>query len=197
VRRLTVPLIALVVAAACQLGGNSTQPVPSVSQLGSDLKCSAGDHPFEDNQAGWGFCYPGSWQYIERSQSSTSPPGLDLTFNVTDVPPCVTPSFAPGQPTPKPICPPNFGLYAFMIISTYERGDALSLAAWVHANLAAAPAVDSISWGNAVEAGKFADGRRIAMTAHHVVILDMHSGTGMLDLETQMGGRLSTWKFTY
>jgi len=35
------------------------------------------------------------------------------------------------------------------------------------------------------------------LTAHHVVILDLHSGQGHLDLESQMSSRLNTWKFMY
>jgi hypothetical protein len=47
-----------------------------------------------------------------------------------------------------------------------------------------------------VEAAKLADGRRIALTQHHVVILDL-SRNGLLDLEKQMSSRLNTWKFSY
>jgi hypothetical protein len=84
-----------------------------------------------------------------------------------------------------------------MIISTYERGSSPDLASWEQANLAVVPASDTISWGDAVEAAKFSDGRRIALTQHHVVIMDLHSGVGHLDLETQMSSRLNTWKFTF
>ncbi|HXN79190.1 MAG TPA: hypothetical protein VN965_10495 [Candidatus Dormibacteraeota bacterium] len=181
----------LVVLAGC-LPGPNTRPVPSVAQIGSNLKCSTGDHGFEDTQAGWGFCYPGTWKYEERSQGSTSPPGLDLTFDITDIP-CTSPTGASA----RPVCSPNAGLFAFMIISTYERGSSPNLAAWELANLAAVPASDTISWGDAVEAARFSDGRRIALTTHHVVIMDLHSGEGHLDLETQMSGRLNTWKFSY
>jgi hypothetical protein len=41
------------------------------------------------------------------------------------------------------------------------------------------------------------DGKRIALTPHHVVILEMRSGLDLLDLETPMAARLSTWKFVY
>jgi len=58
-----------------------------------------------------------------------------------------------------------------------------------------APSGDSIRWGNAVEAQKLGDGRRIALTAHHVVIMDLHPG--LLDLETEMASRLGTWKFSF
>jgi hypothetical protein len=104
-----------------------------------------------------------------------------------------------------------------MIISTYERGASNGLAGWIAANLnppspspssspsnppspspssSPSPAsLESISWGNAVEAGRLPDGRRIALTPHHVVIMDLHSG--LLDLESAMSARLGTWKFTY
>jgi hypothetical protein len=184
-------LVAVVAFAGCQPASNN-RPVPSVAQIGSGLKCASGDHGFADFQAGWGFCYPGTWKYNERSQGSLVPPGLDLTFDITDVP-CTTPSGASAQP----VCSPDAGLFAFMIISTYERGSATSLAAWEQANLPQVPASEPISWGNATEAARMADGRRIALTPHHVVILDLHSGQGHLDLETQMSSRLDTWKFTY
>ena len=41
------------------------------------------------------------------------------------------------------------------------------------------------------------DGRRIALTPHQVVILDLRSGQGLLNLEAEMSKRLSTWKFAY
>ncbi len=106
-----------------------------------------------------------------------------------------------------------------MIISTYERGNSPSLASWIQTNLN--PAVPSpsptassapspsaspsaspttlqpIQWGNATEAALMADGKRIALTQHHVVILELRSGLDLLDLETPMSARLSTWKFVY
>jgi hypothetical protein len=181
---------ALLALAGCQSGPTS-RPVPSVAQIGSNLKCSSGDHGFEDSQAGWGFCYPGTWRYQEKAQSSQSPVELDLTFNITDI----------GAE--------NSGLFAFMIISTFERGGAPNLAAWERVNLPSVPEGQSISWGNAAEAVKLSDGRRIALTQNHVVIMDLHSGqlTGCtsslgtptpchLDLEAQMSMRLNSWKFT-
>jgi hypothetical protein len=183
---------ALIALAGCQSGPNP-RPVPSVAQIGSNLKCASGDHGFEDSQAGWGFCYPGTWRYQEKAQSTQSPGPveLDLTFNITDI----------GTE--------SSGLFAFMIIATFERGTSSNLAAWQKANMPAVPVGESISWGNAVEAVKLADGRRIALTPSHVVIMDLHSGqlTGCtsslgtptpchLDLESQMSIRLNTWKFT-
>lgn len=183
-------LVGLVlVMAGCQLGPTS-HPVPSVPQIGSDLKCPDGDHGYEDPQAGWGFCYPGTWRYTERSQASESPSGLDLTFDITDAP-CSSPP--PGGGAPH--CSPNAGLFAFMIVSTYQRGTAGDLTTWVQANLKPTSDLQQISWGNSVEAVRLADGRRLALTPHHVVVMDLHSG--LLDLETEMSSRLSTWKFSY
>jgi hypothetical protein len=193
---VAVALLAMA-AAACQ-PGTDTHPVPSVAQIGSDLNCPIGDHGFEDSQVGWGFCYPASWRYVERPQASTNPPGLDLTFDVTDIP-CASPP--PGTASARPICSPNAGLFAFMIISTYQRGTSDSLASWLQANTASPPpsppVLQPISWGNSTEAARMADGRRIALTQHHVVILDLRSGQGHLDLETQMYARLGTWRFSY
>jgi hypothetical protein len=181
---------ALIALVGCQSGPNS-RPVPTVAQIGGNLKCASGDHGFEDSQAGWGFCYPGTWRYQEKAQSTQSPVELDLTFNITDV----------GTE--------NSGLFAYMIISTFERGVFPNLAAWEQANMPSVLEGQSISWGNATEAMKLSDGRRIALTLSHVVIMDLHSGqlngcttpTGTptpchLDLEAQMSTRLNTWKFT-
>jgi len=194
--RKTLAAIAVLFSmAGCQPGQNG-RPVPSVAQIGGDLKCVNGDHGFEDFQAGWGFCYPGPWRYVERSQGSQSPPGLDLTFDITNDP-CSPPPTSGAPLGPQAPCATDAGLFAFMIISTYERGDAPDLATWVHANLNPAPAMDSITWGNAVEAAHLADGRRIALTPHHIVIMELHSGAGLLDLETEMSSRLDTWRFSY
>ena len=82
-----------------------------------------------------------------------------------------------------------------MIISTYERGDSTTLASWIQANLTHTSTNQTIAWGNSVEAVQLADGRRLALTPHHVVIMDLHSG--LLNLESEMSSRLNTWKFTF
>jgi hypothetical protein len=84
-----------------------------------------------------------------------------------------------------------------MIVSTFDRGESANLAAWESANLKPAQAGRPIQWGNAQEAARLDDGRRIALTAHHVVILELRSGPSYLDLETPMSARLATWKFSF
>lgn len=190
IARMILTAVAVVIAAAGCQPGSGNHPVPSVPQIGADLNCKNGDHGYEDQQAGWGFCYPGSWRYIERSQASESPPGLDLTFDITDFS-CTSPP--PGGGAPR--CSPDAGLFAFMVVSTYERGGSGDLASWIQANLTNPPSSDSIRWGNSVEAVKFADGRRVALTPHHVVIMDLRPGP--LDLESEMSSRLNTWKFSF
>jgi hypothetical protein len=198
-KRLTVFVLVLVLA-ACQRGSNP-QPVPSVAQIGEDIECASTDHAFEDAQAGWGFCYPGTWRYNERAQGNTGPTRLDLTFDVTDTqaacpascPGCVAPSPAPGV-TP-PACVRTSGLFGFMIISTYERLNAVDLVTWMQNTLPSVPDRQAIVWGNATEADLLSDGRRIALTPQRVVIMELRSGQGQLDLETEMASRLNTWKF--
>ncbi|HYM66600.1 MAG TPA: hypothetical protein VEW68_04865, partial [Patescibacteria group bacterium] len=82
-----------------------------MAQVGSDLNCASGDHSFGDSQTGWGFCYPGTWQYVEKSQSSSSPAPaeLDLTFDITDIP-CTSPA---ANTSSGPVCSPGAGLFAF------------------------------------------------------------------------------------
>jgi hypothetical protein len=186
-RKLLAAAAMVLASAGCQLG-NGSHPVPSVPQIGANLNCARGDHGYSDIQAGWGFCYPATWRYIERSQASQSPPGLDLTFDITDWA-CSSPG--PGGEAPQ--CSPSAGLFAFMIISTYERGTSPSVAAWIQANMTNAPTSDPISWGNSVEAVKLADGRRVALTQRHIVIMELRPGP--LDLEAAMSSRLGTWKF--
>jgi hypothetical protein len=190
-KRLTL-LLLLLLLAACQQGPVN-HPTPTVAQIGSDLNCATGDHGFEDGDAGWGFCYPSTWQYFERAQGTTNPTRLDLTFDITDVP-CVAGSPVAGE-TPRPICSPSAGLFGFMIISTYERGDSPDLATWMQSILGTVPASQTIVWGNAIEADRLSDGRRIALTPTRVVIMDLRSGLDQLDLEGAMSARLNTWKF--
>ena len=203
-------IVAVVLAiAGCQPGSNS-HPVPSVAQIGADLKCSSGDHAFEDPQLGWGFCYPSTWKYIERAQAVSTPQGVDLTFDFTCLSSCKTST--PGTT--------GNNLFGFMIVSTYERAGAADLTSWLAANMPAKPSpsaspaaspraspraspaspspspaeLQPLAWGNAQQAAVLPDGRIIGLTPQFVVILDVRSGT--LDLEGEMASRLATWKFS-
>jgi hypothetical protein len=177
--------------AGCQPGSNP-RAVPSVPQIGGDLKCEQGDHGYSDPELGWGFCYPSTWRYTEKIQATDAPSGVDLTFDITCISNCPPPCPAGSQGSQ---CERQPGLFGYMIISTDDRRGAADLASWLSANLPQKSADDAISWGNAKEAVKLADGRRVALTAHSVVILDLHPSP--LDLEGEMSSRLGTWKFTY
>ena len=123
------------------------------------------------------------------------------SFDITNIP-CAQASAAPGAPSTAPVCSPNAGLFAFMIISTYQRGASATLTGWVDTNgkdvsMAPDTVLSPIQWGDSSEAYKMDDGRRIALTPHHVVILKLSSGVGLLDLEAEMSARLATWKFTF
>lgn len=188
---VAVALCALACLAGCVPGSNP-RPVPSVPQIGGDLKCSAGDHGYADQQFGWGFCYPNTWRYTEKVQATDAPSGVDLTFDITCLSDCKPP--CPADSTPAQ-CQTQPGLFGYMIISTDDRKGASDLTGWLAANLNGAKVTDTISWGNSVEAVKLADGRRAALTPHNVVILDLHPSP--LDLEGEMSSRLDTWRFTY
>src|SRR5487761_541390 len=194
-KRLTLVLVLLSVLSACQFRPVAAHPPPSVTVIGSDLNCPDGDHGCEDGQAGWGVCYPATWQYLERVANpvDAGPTHLDILLSSTDVP-CV-----PGTPrageTPNPVRQPNAGLFGLMVISTYDRAGATDLASWMQTNLKPVPVGQAIQWGNATEADQLTDGRRIALTPHHVVVMELRFNKDGLDLEALMSTRLNTWKF--
>jgi hypothetical protein len=189
---LTAAALVLLLA-SCQVG-SSPRSVPTVPQIGGDLKCAGGDHPYADALLGWGFCYPSSWRYTEKVQATDSPSGVDLTFAITCLSDC-----KPQCPTPASgtaaTCAPEIGLFGFMIISTDDRAGASDLGSWLAAKLPHAARGDPLDWGNALEATRLTDGRLVALTPHSVVILDVHPS--LLDLDGEMNSRLATWKFTY
>jgi hypothetical protein len=196
-KKLTLIFTFLLLLNACTRDP-ATHPAPSVAQIGSDLNCTSGDHGFEDGQAGWGFCYPATWQYLERVANpvDAGPTHLDILLSITDVP-CV-----PGTPiageSPLPVCQSSAGLFGLMVISTYDRAGASDLTGWMQANLKPAPALGQpIQWGDATEAQLLTDGRRIALTPHHVVVMELRFNKDGLDLESSMSTRLGTWKFLY
>src|SRR2546427_11538439 len=112
-RKLLIAIAILAAVVGCQPSG--PRPVPSVPQIGGNLKCAQGDHGYEDLQAGWGFCFPGSWKYIVGFQALHSPSGLDLTFVLTNLA-CSTP------PAGQPQCSPDARLFSVVIISASHRG---------------------------------------------------------------------------
>ena len=179
--RTVIAALAMFALAGCQPG--TARPVPSVPQIGSGLKCASRDEGYEDPQGAWGFCYPGTWKYTPHAQSSASPSGFDLVLDVFN------------DPCGHTGCGPGEGDFAIIVVSTYTRGTAPDLASWVSTNLGAGQQLQPITWGNAVEAAQLADGRRIALTQHQVVILDLRSGP--LNLEPDMSSRLNTWKFSF
>lgn len=194
-KRLTLVLLLLFVLDACTRGPVS-HPAPSVPQIGSDLNCPSPDHGFEDGQAGWGFCYPANWQYLERAGNGTdsSPTHLDLLLYFTKV---MCGTSTPDPTAPKPVCSPGTGSFGLVVVSTYDSGGATDLTTWMQANLKPVPTGQSIQWANATQAIQLSDGRRIALTPHHVVLLDLRANKDGLDLEFQLSTRLSSWKFLY
>ncbi len=167
--------------AACQQTPARTPP-PTNQAL--DLHCAKGDAAEVEEQFGWGFCFPETWRALGgmHTQNTDQPKGVDAVFDITD--------YAEG---------PTNGLFGDMIISTDERGSAASLQDWINANIGQGLQLQPIQWGNAVEALQEVGGenRRFALTPHHVVILELKSGQGNLDLEGAMAPRLPTWRFTY
>ena len=186
-------LMVLAMLSGCQ-AGSAPRSVPTVPQIGSGLKCASGDHGYTDQQLGWGFCYPSSWRYTQKLQATDSPAGVDLTFEITCLTDCKPQCPTPSSGTPA-TCPTETGLFGFMIVSTDNRGGASDLGSWLKSNLPHAQLGDRLDWGNAIEAANLDDGRRVALTQHDVVILDVHPS--LLDLNGEMASRLGTWKFTY
>src|SRR3989442_14394360 len=101
-RKLLIAIAILAAVVGCQPSG--PRPVPSVPQIGGNLKCAQGDHGYEDLQAGWAFCYPGSWEKNQGSQAIQDPAGLDPTLDITNVPYTTPPSAQPQcSPEPRPL----------------------------------------------------------------------------------------------
>jgi hypothetical protein len=192
--RVAVAIFLVIATAACQPGGGRPNGRPTVTNVQAGLHCGSGDHGYNDPQFGWGFCYPGTWRFSERLQASQKPIGTDSAFNVVNAPPCASPAQRGGEPQ----CPPDAGLFAFMVVGTYERGTSTDLADWLSAEEPADTDTEAITWGNASEAVQVkGTTRRYALTQHQVVLLDLRSGAGNLDLEAEMSKRLASWNFSF
>jgi hypothetical protein len=151
-------------------------PTPSVRTEGQDVKCPGDDHGIDEVQFGWSWCYPSTWKFQERLQPTSTPAGVDATFDIVND----LPSGQPGS-----------GDFGFLIVGTYEIGTTADLASWVAANIGPAEQLTTITGGNAKEAAVDGQGRRYALTQSHVVEMDVRGDA----IAAEMGKRLSTWKF--
>jgi hypothetical protein len=181
-RTLLLALAAVVAVAACQQTGGHTPPPTSSAQT---VHCAKGDSGEINDQLGWGFCVPSTWRALggPKTQHTDVPKGVDTVYDITD--------FAPGATN---------GLFGVIIISTDERGSATNLQDWITQNVGPGLHLQPVDWGNAISALQEVGGqhpRWFALTPHHVVILELHSGQGNLDLNAAMAPRLGTWRFTY
>ena len=172
-----VAVLAILPLAGCSLGPTAKPaPAPTVATEGQGLKCSGGDHGIQEVQFGWSWCYPATWKFQERLQPTSQPKGVDATFDiVNDLP--------RGQV--------GSGDFGFLIVGTYQIGTATDLGAWITANIGADEQLTVISWGNAKDAQQDGQGRRFALTATHIVEMDVRGNS----ISAEMGKRLATWKF--
>jgi hypothetical protein len=176
--RKLAPLAALLILL---IGCSVNSPAPSSSTPptllpgGAGLHCAASDHGLNLQQLGWGFCYPSDWKYIEREVGTTAPHGVDTTLDIV------------GS---------KDGLFGFMIIGSYDRGNALSLKDWLAANAPDDTDTAPIQWGNSKEAvavnGQL---KRYALSPHRVYLMNIRVGAGNLDLDAAMAQRLKYWIF--
>lgn len=167
----------LALAAACNVGPTGAGPgkPPQVTTQSAGTTCDASDHGLYEAGFGWSFCYPGTWKFQERLQPTSAPRGVDATFDITNASP-------PGSP--------GSGDFGFMIISTDQIGGASDLRSWVATNVGPGT-LTTITWGNSREAVIDSAGRRFALTAHHVVEMDVRGEA----ISAEMAKRLVTWKF--
>lgn len=186
-KMLTRPLLATLVAfalVACSSGpGQSTASMQAASPAPraepATPTCAVDDHLLQDRVLGWAFCYPTTWRFFVRSQTSQTPKGVDLTLDISD-------AGASGD---------EKGQFAFVIIGTYERAHSASLQDWMSANHVAGQ-LDPITWGDALEAGQVHGTNRLfALTPHQVVELDIRAGRSRIG--QQLADRLATWRFSY
>jgi hypothetical protein len=167
----------LIVLIACtgNSGTPTRSPAASLPPGANGLKCASQDHGLNLQQLGWGFCYPSDWKYIEREVGTTAPHGVDTTLDIVGA---------------------KDGLFGFMIIGSYDRGDSPSLQAWLADNEPDDTDTTPIHWGNATEAvavnGQL---KRYALSSHRVYLMNIREGAGNLDLDGAMSQRLQYWVF--
>ena len=151
----------------------STKP-PAASTRHQASPCAGDDVELDVLTLGWAFCHPKGWSIVQRSIATSNPQGVDTTLDVVA----------------------GDGFFGFMIVGSYQRGNAASLNDWLAANAPGDAQVEPIAWANATQAvsvkGQL---RRYAMTSHRVYALTLREGAGNLDLEAAMQPRLTSWSF--
>jgi len=171
-------VLATLAGAGCSLPSSTPTPAPepSIKTEGQGVHCPDGDHGIDEVQFGWSWCYPATWKFQERLQPTTTPTGVDATFDiVNDIP--------AGQP--------GSGDFGFLIVGTYQIGTTADLDSWVAANIGPGQQLTPITWGNARTAEIDGQGRRFALTATHVVEMDVRGAA----ISAEMAKRLDSWKF--
>lgn len=166
-------LVLLLLLNGCALDSNAPAPRPSASAEAA-FRCPGDDVPVNVLSLGWAFCRPKGWSIVQRSIPTSAPVGVDTTLDVVA----------------------SDGFFGFMIIGSYQRGDAPDLKSWLSANEPTDTDVQPITWANAREAvavnGQL---KRYALTDHRVYALTEREGAGNLDLDSAMQPRLATWAF--
>ena len=174
-RVLLAASLILLIGCSINSGASSHSAPPTLAPANAGLHCAASDHGLNLQQLGWSFCYPGDWRYIEREVGTTAPRGVDTTLDITGA---------------------TDGLFGFMIIGSYDRGNAASLNDWLAANAPDDADTSPIQWGNSAEAAAVnGQLKRYALGSHRVYLMNIREGAGNLDLDTAMKQRLQYWIF--
>ena len=169
-------VIGILSLAGCVPGGTTPRAAPTIRTEGQGVRCAGDDHAVDEVQFGWSWCYPKSWKFQERLQPTGRPKGVDATFDIVND----LPKGTPGS-----------GDFGFLIVGTYDIGPVSGLREWVTANIGPDLQLTSFTWANAREALVDGDGRRYALTAHHVVELDVRGPA----IAGEMVKRLDRWRF--
>jgi hypothetical protein len=177
-RRSMLPclLLSVVLLSACSPNSTptSTRPPASSSPQQQASRCAGDDVELDVLTLGWAFCHPKGWSIVQRSIATSTPAGVDTTLDVVG----------------------SDGFFGFMIVGSYQRGNAATLKDWLATNEPDDTQVDPITWANATEAvsvrGQL---KRYAMTGRRVYALTLREGAGNLDLDAAMQPRLATWSF--